>query len=168
MIVDNAELVPGERILVVAVYRDLENLLGLGEILRILGRDQRVTKHRGDHRRVVRPLDRLAENRNRILGLAALQQNLTLQFEEERVVRIGREQRVGFGDRLIGVAAEMIGVSAGVMRGDALVALGIFDHGLACVDVAQQLRFHALEPRFQRRVDRLGPCGIALQRLRQC
>ena len=106
--------------------RDLQHLLGLGEILRVLGRDQRMAEHRGDHRRVARALRRFAQRRDRLLRLAALEQDLALQLEEIGIVRVGREQRVRLGLRLVGIAAEVIGIGARIMRRNALVALGIF------------------------------------------
>ena len=49
-VVDDAKLVPGERILIVLVHGDLQDLLGLREILRVFGRDQRMAEHGRDHR----------------------------------------------------------------------------------------------------------------------
>ena len=50
-IVDDAQLVPGERVLVIAAHGPLEDLLGFGEILRIFRRNERVTEHGGCARR---------------------------------------------------------------------------------------------------------------------
>src|SRR3546814_4343175 len=49
-VVDDAELVPGERVLVVAVDGVLEHALGLGEMLGFFGRNEGMAEHRGDQR----------------------------------------------------------------------------------------------------------------------
>ena len=94
------------------------------------------------------------------MRLAALEQDLALQLEEIGIVRIGREQRVGLRLGFVRIAAEVIGVSARVMRRDALVAFRIFDHRLLRIDEAEELGLHPLEPRLERRIDRLVPGGI--------
>ena len=73
------------------------------------------------------------------------------------------QQRVRLRDRFIRVAAEVVSVGAGVMRGNALVAFGIAKYGLLGIDVAQQLRLHPQKSRLERGVDRLGPRRVALQ-----
>ena len=159
-VVDDPELVPGERILIVAVDRGLQHLLGLGEIFRILGRHQGMAEHCGDQRHIARSLDGLAQRRDRLLGLAAFQQDLPLQLEEEGVVRILGQQRIGLRLGLLRVAAQVIGVGARIMGRDALVAFRIFFYRLARIDEADELGLDPLETRFERRVARLAPSRV--------
>ena len=167
MLVDDAELVPGEWVLIVAVHRNFQDLFCFREVLGVVGRDQRMAEHRCDQRRIIRPLSRLAKNGDRLLRLATLEQNLTLEFQEERIVRVLGKERVGFGHRFLRIAAEVIGISAGIMRRDALVALRIFADRLFWVDEPEQLGLDPLEARLERRVDGLAPGWVALQLLLQ-
>src|SRR3546814_17839934 len=71
-VVDDAELIPGEGIAVVAHHRGLQNLLGLLELVAVLGRDQSVAEEGRDARFPGRDLARLAQRAQRLRRLAGM------------------------------------------------------------------------------------------------
>ena len=86
-VVDDAQLIPGEGVLVVAVDRGFQDLLGLGEILaapRSRSARGRASRRSAAGRRTVRSLR--AAGRCASAGLPDLEQDLALELEEEGVV----------------------------------------------------------------------------------
>ena len=65
------------------------------KLLRFLRRDQRMAEHDRDHRHVGRVGDRLAKRRDGLAWVPAFEQDLPLQFQEERILRVGCQQGVG-------------------------------------------------------------------------
>ncbi len=80
-------------------------------------------------------------------------------------MRVGCEQRVGLRLGFVGIAAEMISVSARIMARHAMIALGIFGHGALGVDIAHELGLDPLEARLERRIGRLVVGRVCSQRL---
>ena len=160
-VVDDAELVPGEGVGIVAADGDSEHSLGLLEIGRILGRDQGMAEQGGDQRLVVRAGDRLAQRRHRLDRMARFEQNLPAQLEEIGIVRRRRDQRRDLRIGLVGMAGAVIGISAGIMARDRAIGRRVAAHDLdRIVDIAGQFGPDSLEARLERRVGRPVPGRI--------
>src|SRR5688572_14994062 len=84
-IIDDAQLVPGEGIVVVALDGDPEHPLGLVEIVTILGRDQSMAEKCRNEWLVRGKPDRFAKRLQCFAGPARFEQYLSPQLKEERI-----------------------------------------------------------------------------------
>src|SRR3546814_8554680 len=92
-VIDEAKLIPGKGIFVVARDGQLQDAPRLFEVRGIFGCDQRMAEHGGDHRLVAGSLNRLPERWKGLTRLARFKQDLALQLQKIGVVRIGGDQR---------------------------------------------------------------------------
>jgi len=142
-VVNHAQLIPSEGIVIVAVHRRLKQLLGLRHILGILGRNQGMAEHRGDERRIVGAGEGCTKRCDGFGRPVGFEQHLALQFKNIGIVGNELQKRVRLRQRIVRIMADIIGISAGVMGGDALVARWIFRRRLLGIHIAQELGLHS-------------------------
>src|SRR3546814_19600598 len=80
-VIDEAKLIPGKGIFVVARDGQLQDAPRLFEVRGIFGCDQRMAEHGGDHRLVAGSLNRLPERWKGLTRLARFKQDLALQLQ---------------------------------------------------------------------------------------
>ena len=162
-VVDDAELVPGEGIVVVARDGEPKHPFRFLEIGRVLGRDQSVAEQGGDQRLIGDQSHRLPQRLERLARMARFEQHLALELEEIGIARPGREQGVDLRRRLLRVGGAVIGESARIAGGDGGVARGIAgQHPARLLDEAEQLGADALEALLERRLGRPRPGRVGL------
>src|SRR3546814_4816309 len=81
-VIDEAKLIPGKGIFVVARDGQLQDAPRLFEVRGIFGCDQRMAEHGGDHRLVAGSLNRLPERWKGLTRLARFKQDLALQLQK--------------------------------------------------------------------------------------
>jgi hypothetical protein len=107
-----------------------------------------MAEQRLDQRLVRGVLHGLAQHRHGGVDLARFEQDLALQFENERIVRQLPEQGVGLGGSKIGIGRTVPGIGAGDMRRIRPITGGEAGHHLCRrIDETDQLGTNPQEAR---------------------
>ena len=110
----------------------------------------------------------MAEQRDRLLGAAGLDQRLALELVEIGIVGLRRDQRVHLAEREAQIGVAVGRNRAGVARREAGVARRIApQQGVRPLHEAEQLGAHEIVARLQLRRILLVPVGIVLGDLRE-